>query len=95
MISISGTLPVNPAAPHITSAAIAVSPVGCRCDEPPGCHPQMANELGFLSEGGITLDPEPQLLHSCSSPTSAAGTDGRTDGRMDGRIQVICKGSEF
>lgn len=51
MISISGTLPVNPAAQHITSAAITVSPTGCQRDELPGCHWEIANKIGFLSQG--------------------------------------------
>lgn len=42
MLSISSTLPVNPAAQHISSAAITVSPAGCHCDELPGCHWDMA-----------------------------------------------------
>lgn len=51
MITISGTLPVNPVAQHITSAAITVSPTGCHRDELPGCCWEIANKIRFLSQG--------------------------------------------
>lgn len=43
MISISGTLSVNPAALQITSAVITDSPAGCHC--------VVANKLRFPSQG--------------------------------------------
>lgn len=67
-ISISGTLPVNPAALHITYTAIAVSPAGCHRDEPSGCHRETANKLGFLA------------MEAAPAGSSAAGMDGWIDG---------------